>query len=271
MFFALLVAVYSHNPTHGEGLPIFEMKQDSTNMNSRTSLKDGTVRLAGTSAADDDISSRDIRGAKSSNGHATGDSHLQACGGNQVRNEKTNRCVDPPWDPGTFDCATEVKQGACPNGADPNDSEDFQEICCVSCGETNCSTVGPAANRPCCGAIECEGFPDRWGHDINLVFQRVAVTSTSSTTAAIYFQADTGVGSPLKKYQVLYTGGRWLINHDDSGSGSNTGCCTAGDVNWYLFRQSATTTTANCPTLSNRQYWEDSDNTDASGGSCVCI
>jgi hypothetical protein len=269
MFFALLVAVYSHNPTHGEGLPIFEMKQDSTNMNSRTSLKDGTVRLAGTSATDDDISSRDIRGAKSSNGHATGDSHLQACDGDQVRNEKTNRCVDPPWDPGKFNCATEANNGHCPNGAnrDP-DRDGADEICCVSCGETNCSTVGPAENRPCCAAIRCEGFPVHDGHDINLEFARVAITDNANTTAAIYFKSEAGVPSdPQKKYQVLYTNDRWQIYHDDV----DTGCCTGGDVEEYVFRQSATTTTANCPTLSNRQYWEDSDNTDASGGSCVCI
>ena len=53
----------------------------------------------------------------------------RVCGTTQILSE-TGQCVDRPWYD-YIDCATEIVQGACPHGADPN--ENINKYCIYTC------------------------------------------------------------------------------------------------------------------------------------------
>ena len=53
----------------------------------------------------------------------------RVCSTTQILSE-TGQCVDRPWYD-YIDCATEIEQGACPHGTDPND--DINKYCIYTC------------------------------------------------------------------------------------------------------------------------------------------
>lgn len=53
----------------------------------------------------------------------------RVCGTTQILSE-TGQCVDRPWYD-YIDCATEIQQGACPHGTDPN--ADINKYCIYTC------------------------------------------------------------------------------------------------------------------------------------------
>lgn len=66
----------------------------------------------------------------------------RACESTQILSE-TGQCVQRPWYDYT-DCATEIKQGACPHGNDPN--PDINQYCIYTC--TSDFILGPSTQEP---------------------------------------------------------------------------------------------------------------------------